>query len=67
MNQESRYSDVLSDTQAARMDGIIIGARKGRAEGLRMAAEIVGEYPLCNGIVEKIIAKAKEVEEAKNG
>lgn len=38
--------------------------RVGIAAGLRVAAEIVREYPLCNAIVERIISNAKEVEEA---
>lgn len=37
---------------------------QGIAAGLRVAAEIVREYPLSGAIVERIISKAKEVEEA---
>ena len=38
---------------------------QGIAAGLRVAAEIVKEYPLCNAIAERIMSKAKEVEGAK--
>lgn len=37
---------------------------QGIAAGLRVAAEIVREYPLCNAIAERIMSKANEIEKA---
>jgi hypothetical protein len=67
MKQESRYSDVLSESQIARMGGNSEGRREGIAEGLRMAAEIVASRGGTRLIVDRIYEKAKEVEEAKGG
>jgi hypothetical protein len=73
MNQESRYSDVLSDTQAARMMGSCDGRKAGIAEGLRMAAEMFrnsmfearGSVPFDGyDFHHSILAKAKDVEES---
>ncbi len=77
MKQESRYSDVLSETQIARMNGSSEGRNAGIAEGLRMAAEMFRDSKFMafkNNVpmgvhgfdfYQQIMAKAKEVEEGK--
>lgn len=41
--------------------------KEGIAEGLRMAAEMIGGIYKCEGVKKLILAKAKEFEEARGG
>ncbi len=71
---EGRFSDVLSESQIARMKGDSDGRKAGIAEGLRMAAAMfrASKWASFNGSVpidgydfyQSIMAKAKEIEEA---
>ncbi len=66
--QEGRFSDVLSESQIARMNGNTEGRNAGIAEGLRMAEGIVWEYDFEDGDLKHLcnflLAKAKEIEES---
>lgn len=74
MIQEGRFSDVLSESQIARMNGNKEGMNAGIAEGLRMAAQIVRIHTvkklICNlppdgySLNGEILDKAKEIEES---
>jgi len=64
MIQEGRFSDVLSESQIARMNGNKEGRNAGIAEGLRMAAEILHNPKVRHDFYQQIISKAKEIEES---
>lgn len=75
MIQEGRFSDVLSESQIARMNGNKEGRNAGIVEGLRMAAEMFRDGKLVSikesvsidddyDFYRSILFKAKEIEEA---
>lgn len=76
MIQEGRFSDVLSESQIARMNGDKEVRNAGIVEGLRMAANLAFNMPytkrinaitisiISGAIRERILSKAKQIEDS---